>query len=397
MIGTPCNRGGELRAGEGLSADIRESQERLEEQGAPDRPGKARVISRVGPFAVAMALTIATACSLAGPPGDGSLLRAAPRAPLQPFDALDEAGRDYFPRAAYEEARAQRTFDILDVRYASTGVGGSTVPGVLIRPKNPGGRKWPAIIYNRRGTGDDGRIDDLAIVDLYLLAKAGFVVIATDYRYHDALAKQDQWGGLDVEDVLSLFPLLRAAGTVDMDRVFMVGVARGGMMTYLALKRGAPVKAAAVVAGPSDLEALGAYRPELVNGDDRYDGWARVWPDYAHRSAEQYRERSAVYWAARITVPVLIVHAKDDQLVPLDQAVRMAAALQIAGRRYYFQVYLNDGHLLLHHRDARNRQVVEWFNSAASEQPRTAPQVPLVPAPSIVASGIRQTFFSSQE
>jgi hypothetical protein len=51
-------------------------------------------------------------------------------------------------------------------------------------------------------------------------------------------------------------------------------------MTYVALKRGIPVKAAPVIAGPFDLEAFGKYRPEFVNGDETYDGFARVWPDY---------------------------------------------------------------------------------------------------------------------
>lgn len=333
-----------------------------------------------------VAALIATACSPAGAPNDGTLLRAKPRTALRSFDEVDEVGRSYVPREVYEDARAQKTFDVLDIGYSSNGVGGSLVPGVLIRPKNAGGRQWPAIIYNRGGTGDDGRIDDLTIVDLYLLAKAGFVVVASDYRFHGAQAKRDQWGGLDVEDVMSLVPLLRSEGIVDMNRLFMVGVARGGTMTLLALKRGAPVKAAAVVAAPSDLEALGQSRPELVNGDDRYDGWAHVWPDYARRSAEHYRERSAVYWADRITAPLLIVHAKDDQLVPIDQAVRMAAALQLVGHRYHFQMYLNDGHLLLRHRDARNRLIVGWFKSAVSEGGQPTPRAPLAQPQSTVAS-----------
>ena len=40
----------------------------------------------------------------------------------------------------------------------------------------------------------------------------------------------------------------------------MMGASRGGMMTYLALKRGVPVRAAVVIAGVSDLEAFGRYR-----------------------------------------------------------------------------------------------------------------------------------------
>ena len=313
--------------------------------------------------ATAAALTLAAPGLRAAPPPAGVLLAMQPRPVLRPFDALDVSGRAAFPRSVYEAARLQTAFDIFDIRYSSSGAGGSTVPGVLIRPKSSGGRRWPAIVYNRGGTGDSGRIDDPAVAEMYLLAKAGFVVIASDYRFHGALSKRDEWGGLDVEDVMSLFPLLRADPGVDANRLFMVGASRGGTMAYLALKHGAPVKAVAVIAAPTDLEALGKYRPELVNGDDGYDGWARVWPDYAHRSAEQYRERSPIYWAERITVPVLMLHAKEDTLVPVDQALTMAAALEVAGRRYHVQLYLNDGHLLPRHRDERNKLIVEWFTS----------------------------------
>jgi hypothetical protein len=56
-----------------------------------------------------------------------------------------------------------------------------------------------------------------------------------------------------------------------------------------ALRRHVPVLAAAVVAGVSDLKGLGQYRPEFVKGDEWYDGWANVWPDYERNSIEHYR------------------------------------------------------------------------------------------------------------
>ena len=136
---------------------------------------------------------------------DGEILASKPNASLPVFDSLDEFSRNYFPKAMYEEARSQADFDILEIAYASDGL---HVPGILIRPKNAGGKKWPAIIFNRGGTGDYSRIVDdgvtpcgltnptcLTVVDLYQFAKAGFVVIASDYRFHLSTAKRDEWGG----------------------------------------------------------------------------------------------------------------------------------------------------------------------------------------------------------
>ena len=293
---------------------------------------------------------------------DGEIVSLTPHAALPTYEALDAFGQRYFSqRAEYEAALSQADFDVMDLHYAS---GGLDVPGVLIRPRDTGGRRWPAIIYNRGGSGDYGRLDHLAIVEMLLLARAGFVLIASDYRFHGQTARQDPWGGADVDDVLNLVPAVRSLPYVDPERLFMLGQSRGGMMTYLALKRGAPMRAAAVTSGVSDLEALGRYRPEFVNGNENMDGWAKLWPDYATRSAEHYRERSAVFWADQIRVPILILASRTDKLVPADQALRLAEALQAKGATYELQIYVDDGHGLPLNRADRIRRIVEWFSRA---------------------------------
>ena len=305
---------------------------------------------------------------------DGRILNTKPWSPLPSYESLDDFGRGYFPRAVYEEARTQKEFDVLEITYASDG---PPVRGMLIKPKAPGARKWPAIIFNRGGNGDLGRITDngqpcggmantscLDVADLYLLAKAGFVVIASDYRYQGATVKRDEWGGVEVDDVLNLVPALKSLDFVDSERLYMLGLSRGGTMTYLAIKRGVPVKAAAVIGGVTDVKAWVDARPDMgiVNGNEFIDGFAKIWPDYEHRAEEQYRARSAVYWADQINVPVLILHSRTDRMVPVTQALRMAEALQEKGKVYALHIYERDGHPLPRNRDDRDRMIVDWFN-----------------------------------
>ena len=309
---------------------------------------------------------------------DGQILSSKPWPALPPYESLDDFGRGYFSRAAYEAARAQTGFDTLEITYASDGF---QVHGLLIKPKAPGSRKWPAIIFNRGGNGELGRITDnglpcgaantscLDVADLYLLAKAGFVVIASNYRYEGATEKRDEWGGVDVDDVLNLVPALKALGFVDPERLFMLGLSRGGTMTYLAIKRGIPIRAAAVIGAVADVKAWVDARPEmgLVNGNQYIDGFANIWPDYEHRAEEEYRARSAVYWADRINVPILILHSRTDRLVPVTQALRMAEALQENGKVFALHIYDRDGHALPRNRDDRDRMIIDWFNRAASQ------------------------------
>ena len=307
---------------------------------------------------------------------NGRIVSSKPWPSLPTFESLNDFGRAYFPRSVYEEARRQKEFDVLEITYTSDGL---AVRGMLIKPKTPGMHKWPAIIFNRGGNGDLGRITDngqpcgdmtntscLDVADLYLLAKAGFVVIASDYRYQGATVKRDEWGGVEVDDILNLVPVLKSLDYVNSERLYMLGLSRGGTMTYLAIKRGIPVKAAAVIGAVTDVKAWVEERPEmgLVNGNEYIDGFSKIWPDYEHRAEEHYQARSAVYWADQINVPVLILQSRTDRMVPVSQALRMAEALQEKGKVYALRIYERDGHALPLNRDDRNRMIIDWFSRA---------------------------------
>jgi dipeptidyl aminopeptidase/acylaminoacyl peptidase len=202
-------------------------------------------------------------------------------------------------------------------------------------------------------------------VDLLLLAEKGFVVIASDYRFHGPTGKRDEWGGQEVDDILNLVPALRAMDFVDPTRLYMLGQSRGGTMSYIALKRGAPVRAAAVIAGPSLLSAdtkAFIHGDWFLNGNEWFDGAPKVWPDYEHRAEEYYRDRSAALWPEKIDAPVLIMHGRMDKLVPVIQALRMAEALQSKDKVYSLVIYGSDGHSLSKNAEDRTRRIVGWFD-----------------------------------
>jgi len=243
--------------------------------------------------------------------------------------------------------------------------GGLIVQGFVLRPWPPEkGRRYPAIIFNRGGNEAFGRIDEADLRFLRGLAREGFVVLASQYRGGDGAPGLDEFGGADVEDVRSLFPLAHEIGGVDLDNVFMLGFSRGGMMTYLAIRDGAPIRAAAVVGGVSDLSALAAYRPEFLRI------WGRLMPDFDAKSRALMRERSAVLWADRLDKPLLLLHGGADRRVPADQSRALAAALRRAGRPVELDVFPGDDHMLSAHTAARDARILDWFRGHSATDGR---------------------------
>lgn len=287
------------------------------------------------------------------------MLSDRPCPDLPPHGQLDEFGRSYFDPSGWEAVRGNRV-SCRRLTYAS---GAHEVEAFLSTPAAEFPALRPAIIYNRGGMGDFGRIDALLLAEMRILAAQGFVVVGSNYRFTGERGRRDEWGGSDVDDVMNLVPLLKARPDVDGRNLFMIGLSRGGVMAYIALKRGIPVNAAAVIAGPSDLTQWAVDRPEFVLGEEDYDGWARIWPDFVKRSREHLEARSAVYWPGELRKPVLILHARTDSRVPVKHALALAQKLQEAGAEYELVVYGRDGHSLPRHRDDRTRRIVEWFRA----------------------------------
>jgi len=336
--------------------------------------GLRETMRLLGAFVVMVCGATAPAAPAADTNDNGRILSDEPWPTLPAWGDLDDFTHGYFSRSVYEHARAQTDFEIRDIRYLSDGL---PLRGMLIRPRTPAGKKWPAIIFNRGGTGDYGRIGNygvpckqesdscLYIVDLLALAEKGFVVIASDYRFHGPTGKRDEWGGKDVDDVLNLIPALKSMDFVDVGRLYMLGKSRGGTMTYIAVKRGAPVRAAAVIAGPSLLSAdtrSFIHGDWFLKGNEWFDGAQKVWPDYEHRADEYYEVRSAVRWPEKINAPLLIMHSRTDKLVPVTQALLMAEALQSHDKEYSLVIYGTDGHSLSANMEDRTRRIAEWFD-----------------------------------
>ena len=237
---------------------------------------------------------------------------------------------------------------IYKIRYMSDSL---EVIGFIATPESIQS-KFPVIIYNRGGNREFGKITEQLFRYFSFLCSHGYVVIASQYRGNDGGEGQDEFGGRDVNDILNLFPLIESLPFADKDKVVMLGFSRGGMMTYLAIKEGAPLKAAAVVGGISDLILAGKNRPnmkdmmeyELIGTDEN-----------------EYLKRSAVYWPEKLTVPLLIVHGSEDWRANVAQATVLATKLDSLNYDHQLVVIEGGDHGLSAHKKQRNNLIFDWF------------------------------------
>jgi dipeptidyl aminopeptidase/acylaminoacyl peptidase len=272
-----------------------------------------------------------------------------------PYEKALQATRvkEYATKEEYERAVGDPSFEFEKLKYMSDGL---RVIAYLYRPARVSGRKMPAIVFNR-GDVIRGDIAPELVSFFHRLAAEGFVVLAPMYRQSDGGEGRDEVGGADVNDLMNVVPLAKSLGFVDMNNLFLYGESRGGMMTYLAVKKNFPANAAAVYGAFTDLEALIKFRPEVY----RPQVLKQLWPDYDARKDEILRSRSAVYWPEMLGAPLLIMHGGADWSVNPSQSLTIAQKLQGLGRTYELVIYAGDGHHLSQNERDRDQRATVWF------------------------------------
>jgi dipeptidyl aminopeptidase/acylaminoacyl peptidase len=231
-----------------------------------------------------------------------------------------------------------------EVTYPS---GDLRVSGILLVPRGRG--PFPAVVLNH------GYIEPSIYVtgqglsrEQDHLARAGFVVLHTDYRGHAAsdpatpLSRETRLGY--TRDTLNAVQSLKKEPYVDADRVAMLGRSMGGGVTLNALvAQPGLVKAAVVFASVSSrfLDNFNRWtrpeRPDAAAAFFREFGTPRQQPRF-------YRDLSARSHFDRISAPVLLHHGTADDTCPLDWSRDTQRLLRAAGVTSRLDLYDGEQH-----------------------------------------------------
>jgi acetyl esterase/lipase len=163
------------------------------------------------------------------------------------------------------------------------------------------------------------------------LADRGYAVIQPNYRgssgYGTAFAEkgEGQWGLAMQDDLNDALAHLAKEGIADPKRAAMVGGSYGGYAAMRAAQRdGALYRCAVSFAGVSDLQALLRYDRRFLNSGRGAD-WLR-------EQAPNLKDVSPLNHPGQFGIPILLVHGKKDQRVPVKQSRELAERLQKAGK-----------------------------------------------------------------
>jgi len=228
------------------------------------------------------------------------------------------------------------------------------VNGIIAEPKKEG--KFPVIIFNRGGNKEIGKVAKAKTLYSLIhsaskLADNGYFVIASCYR------ENDEFGGNDINDVLNLTETIKTIDNADANRIGMFGWSRGGMMTYLSLKKSNKFKTVVVGNGPSDLEKLIIERPEMEKMV-----YAKLIPNYKQNKSEELKKRSASFWVNELNKnsSILILCGTEDKRVNPDQAEEMANKLTAINYDFKLEKVKAD-HKFSDKTEELNKILVDWF------------------------------------
>jgi len=196
-------------------------------------------------------------------------------------------------------------------------------------------RQWPALLYCRGGIGRVGRVQTHWLESF---AKRGYVVFAPFYRGSESGQGRDEFGGRDLEDVISAFRLVSHLPFVEKGKISMMGFSRGAINAAKAATLLGHLHKLVLWGGVSDLAKTYEERPDLRKMLKRVVGGTPA------SNPEGYQARSPICWADRIQCPVLIIHATEDVQVDFSHGWNMYQRLLQTGADTLLHRYDGYGH-----------------------------------------------------
>jgi dipeptidyl aminopeptidase/acylaminoacyl peptidase len=238
---------------------------------------------------------------------------------------------------------------------------GLAMDGVLTLPPGSTAKNLPLVLMPHGGPiGFRDRVG----FDYWpqAFASRGYAVFQPNYRGssgHGAAFRQagyGEWGHRMLSDMSDGVAALASAGIIDKSRVCVVGASYGGYaaLASVTFQHGA-FRCAVSVSGVSDVGAMMASWGDYSgSASGRY---AQAMFGAAFSGDPRLQQISPLRHAAEADAPILIIHGKDDTVVPFVQSLGMNTMLAKAAKSVKFLPLDSEDHWWSH--EATRVQILE--------------------------------------
>jgi dipeptidyl aminopeptidase/acylaminoacyl peptidase len=168
-----------------------------------------------------------------------------------------------------------------------------------------------------------------------------------------------------------LIELAKKLPAADSDNIFLYGISRGGMMSYLTARQRDDIRAMAITGAPTDLITELPRLPEMEII------FRSLIPNYDQNKQQELQQRSVLYWAEELpsSLPILLIYGGKDNRVHPDNAKRLAAKLTELQRPVKLIEFTDADHLLTDYKEQERQAMLHWFRQHQynSQKPVVAP------------------------
>ena len=298
----------------------------------------------------------------AAPDGERiALIASGPQIPTRVLVCRMDGSSRVYRRSTAEELPGSTYADPEHIAW--TGDDGETVYGLFYAPHSLEytADGAPPLIVNIHG-GPTGQRSKGYSLPAQFFTSRGYAYLDVNYRgsagygraYRNKL--RSKWGVYDVQDALSGAQHLVVQGLVDGGRMVIIGGSAGGYTVLQTLvDHPGFFKAGICLYGISNQFTLAA---ETHKFESHYsDSLLGTLPE----AAENYHNRSPLFYLDRIQDPLAVFHGENDVVVPPAQSAEVVAALQRRGVPHIYHLYPGEGH------GFRKTETIEHFYAAVDQ------------------------------
>jgi dipeptidyl aminopeptidase/acylaminoacyl peptidase len=252
---------------------------------------------------------------------------------------LEKAGvKDELPKYVPQKLQAKDSI-ILSEEITWTTFDGRPGRGVLAKPKDfDPNKKYPIIfIYYQQAVVLLNENKPYGIGDF---VDYGYLVFSPDIEYTIG-----ETGNSVYNYVVSAAEYMSRKPYVDAKRMGIKGASFGGYETNYLVTHSNLFAAAISCSGYSDfISNTGSMnnwiRPHGLEGTDQNNLGVTMW-----QRPDIWIKNSPLFYADRVTAPLLLIHSKSDFNVPFEQSLAFFRALRSLGRKSWLLQYDDQGHM----------------------------------------------------